>query len=176
MIGESHVVARLFVRTLTSLSLAALASFALAGNAQDVEVTFYSNGNPYTTVAPHADHAMFVGTLFDGKQPIGFLQPKRFLTLYLSPGPHTFSGSLSRKKPDEKSQLSLDLTAGVSYFIRAQMEVRGVVITSEKDRLDSVTCQIAHQEAEKALPTDPKRIEPAMRPKITSVSSLPSCK
>jgi hypothetical protein len=170
------MVRALFVLTLPTLLLGSLVKSTPEAGTQDAEVTFYSNGNPFTTVASHADHAMFVGTLFDGEQPIGFLQPKRFLTIHLPTGPHVFSGSLSRKKPDRRAQLPLVLTPGENYFVRAQMESRGIIVTLEKDRLDSVSCQVAHEEAETERPTDPRRVERAMRDRIAPVVSLPPCK
>jgi hypothetical protein len=153
---------------------------ASAAPPTDAEVTIYSNGSLASAVLmpgePKVNHAAFIGLLFDGDQKIGFIQPNRFLTLRLPTGQHTFSASLSSKHPAKDSQLPLVLNAGEKYFIRVQEESRGVVFASaQKGRLDLVTCQIAHQDAANASPTDSKRIAPEMRDKIIPTRSMPPC-
>ncbi|MGB7549645.1 MAG: hypothetical protein WBM14_18065 [Terracidiphilus sp.] len=164
------------MRSLTVLLTAMLTIPISAAPRHAAGVTFYSDGNVITTGAPYANHAAFLGWLFDGKKPIGFIQPKHFLTLHLSPGPHKFSASLSTKHPAENSQLPIDLAEGGMYFIRVQEESRGALFMgSEKGRLNLVTCEVAHQEAANARPTDSKRIVPEMRDKVTSATLIPSC-
>lgn len=164
------------MRTLTLLLTTMLVIPASSVPTPGAEVTIYSNGNILTTGAPRANHAAFLGWLYDGSRSIGFIQPKHFLTLHLPPGPHAFSASLSAKHPAENSQLSLDLAEGGKYFIRVQEESRGALFMgAEKGRLDLVTCQIAHQEAANANPTDPKRIVQEMRDKVTPARSMPPC-
>ncbi|MDE3188281.1 MAG: hypothetical protein KGM96_12280 [Acidobacteriota bacterium] len=149
---------------------------ARAAPSHDAELTLYSNGNIFTTGAPYANHGAFLGWIFDNDQPIGFIQPKHFLTLRLSPGPHRFSASTSTKHSANNSQLAVVLAEGKKYYIRVQEESRGyLVIGSERGRLDLVTCQIALQEAANAHPTDPKHISQGMRDKIASATSLPPC-
>jgi hypothetical protein len=164
------------MRTLTLLLTAILIIPVSAAPPHDAVVTIYSNGNIFTTGAPYANHAAFLGRIFDGKQPVGFVQPGHFLTLHLSPGPHVFSASLNTKHPAANSQLPLDLADGRMYFIRVQEESRGALFMgSETGRLELVTCQIAHQEAANAGPTNSKRIVLEMRDKVASAVSMPSC-
>jgi hypothetical protein len=159
------------------LLMAMLILPSITSPAQTAEVTFFSNGSKLTPNAPHANHAVFDGWLFDGNQPIGFVQPKHFLTLRLSTGPHIFSASFSAKHPAENSKLQIDLAEGGRYFVRVQAEWRGVlVLESRKGRLDVVTCQIAQLEATNAPSSDTKRIMPEMRDKVVSGPSIPPCR
>ena len=161
------------LRTLKALLAAILIIPASAAPPPAAEVTFYSGGNIAANFAPYANHAVFIGFLYVGDQQIGFVQPKRFLTLHLPTGPQIFSASQNKKHPAKNSQLPLVLTEGGKYFVRVEQESR--LISSDVGRLDLVTCKTAHQEAGNASPTDSKRIVPEMRDKITSARSMPPC-
>ena len=139
------------------------------------QVTFYSNGNFWTSGLPGAKSGIFAGALFDENQPLAYIRRNRFVTFHLAAGAHVFSASFSNH-PARNSQMSLDLAANGSYFIRAVAESRGVVVVDfTKGRLDSVTCQVAHQEAEKALPLEAKHIPQAAIANVDSILSMPSC-
>lgn len=140
---------------------------------QDAEITFYSNGSVLSASTPHANHAEFIGVLFDNNQRIGLVQPRHFLTLHLAPGPHVFSASYS-KHAAKNSQLALELTEGGRNFVRVQAEYRGIfLIETDKGRLDLVDCKTALQEAAKETPTDLKRIQAGLRDKIVSGTLQP---
>ena len=66
---------RLTMRAPAILLTAMLILPSLAVSAQTAEVTFYSNGSKLSPNAPHVNHAVFDGWLFDGNRPIGFVQP-----------------------------------------------------------------------------------------------------
>lgn len=164
------------MKVLTILLTAMLIFPASATAPKDAEITFYSNGSVLASNTPYANHAAFLGWLFDDNQRIALIQPKHYVTLHVSPGPHVFSASFS-KHPAKNSQLSLDLTEGGKYFVRVQAEWRGIlVLETRKGRLDLVDCQIALQETAKATPTDPERILAELRDRIVSgTTSLPTC-
>jgi hypothetical protein len=163
------------MRTQSVILLATLAVPALAAPPPDAEVIFYNGSLAALSAAPLAKHAAFVGWLYDGNHLIGFVQPKRFLMLHLSPGLHKFSASMSTKHPAENSVLSLDLSEGERYFIRVQDNSGFLSVLPNKGRLDLVGCQIAVQELPNARPTNLKKIEPAMRDKVSTASSLSPC-
>jgi len=158
-----------------SLLIFALLS-TLPSLAQDPEITFYSVGSTSTQNTPHANHAVFRGALFDGKQKIGLIRPNQFLTITLSPGPHTFSASMSARHPAENSQLSLVLKTGEKYFVRVQTEWRGIMLVEKvKGRLDVTTCQNAIGEASKTVAANPKEIADAIKVHMVSGTFPNTC-
>jgi hypothetical protein len=147
-----------------------------APQAQDAEVTFYSNGSLGALLMPKTKHAAFAGYIFDGENRLFTTWHDRFVTLRLPPGVHMFSASYSHKHPARNSQFSLNLVAGQSYFIRAEAEVKGVVILQfQKGRLDVVSCQTAHHDAGQDKPVQTKHIAPGARSEVVALTSMPPC-
>jgi len=166
-----------FASVLFCLSLLALPAFSQykAAEPPQAQITFYSNGNSWTTGIPGAKSGIFAGALFDGDQPLAYIRRGRFVTFRLSPGTHIFSASF-HNHPAANSQLTLDLLANGSYFVRAVAESRGVVVVdSPKGLLSSVSCQTAHQEAEKTRPLESKHIPQDARAMWNAVSMIPPC-
>lgn len=173
------------VRILSVFVLIATLSFlpalshaqASTPQAQDAEVTFYSNGSLRSLLMPDAKHAAFGGYIYDGQTRLFTTWHDRFVTLHFPPGVHVFSASYSHRHPARNSQLSLDLVAGQSYFIRVEAEFKGaIILESQKGRLDVVSCQIAHHDAGQDKPVETKRIAPNARPEVVAVTSMPPCK
>ena len=169
--------ARFGILKLPFLILLVSSSLSSAGAvAQEAQVTFYSNGSMLKESLPlGTKQGAFLGAIFDGEQRIGFCEPKRFITVRVLPGHHIFSTRTNSKSKTVDSQLALDIDAGRVYFIRVQEEVKGVLITSFKGRMDQVSCAVAHEDSGKFGPTNPKYIAPEMRSKISSESSIPAC-
>lgn len=177
-VREHWLTNRFFMRARTLVWLAIFVFAAMPALTQDGTVSFYSNGLMAIQLVPlptPAKHAAFLGCIFNGEQKIGFVQPGHFLTLHLSPGHYTFSASMSCKHPAKNSQLPVDLTENVSYFIRVQEVITPIPGQPDRGRLDQVTCMVAHEEAGKAKPTNSKHIAQDFRDRIASTSLLPDC-
>ena len=164
---------------LRGLSLLLMGMFTLtvsSGEPADALVTFYSNGSLWSVDAPVAKHAAFIGALYDGKERIGFVAPKHFVTLRLPPGKHTFSASYSVRRPDDRSQVELDLAEGGRYFMRVQeTHVQILYAGTGKNLLNLVDCQTAQDEAGKFSPTREKGITAKLRGQIAPGATIPSC-
>jgi len=159
-----------------SLLLLVISSAQSVAAAQDPQVTFYSEGSSLTSGLPGAKHGIFNGVIFDGQQRIALIRRHRFLTLRFSPGQHVFSASYKGKHPAENSQFPIVLEEGKHYFIRAESESSGVLIVEfEKGRLEQVSCETAHKEAEKISPVVDKDISSGVAGKIIQGISLPPC-
>jgi hypothetical protein len=148
--------------------------------AQDAQVTFYSNGSLANEMLPATDHGLFQGWLYRDQERLGEISYHMFVTLRMAPGGYVFSASFSGKHPAQNSQLALTLEANHSYFMRIETEkpAKTLLIPGgplRKGRLDPVTCQVAHQEAETMTPLEAKHLSAAARASLVQTASFPAC-
>jgi hypothetical protein len=149
------------LRVITTLILLWVGCGVVYG--QDALVTFYSHGSAWTSGIPGTKHDIYFGRVFDGSKELfhfsdGFFpHNNRYVTLRLSPGPHTF-GASNAKRPESREALQLDLEAGQRYFIRAQGESIGVpvFVVIQHGRLDLIPCLEAQAELAQAKPLKDK--------------------
>lgn len=181
MMGRS--MKRLVIRTLAVLLFAATflsfpkssAAQASALQAQDAEVTFYSNGSLASAlILPTTKHGAFYGAIFDGNERLAILKHEQFFTVRVPSGHHVFSASFRKKHPAKNALLRLDLGPGARYFVRVVAEY-GVIVGS-KPRLDEVSCQLAHREGGQDQPINAKDIAPGARSEVVALTSMPPCK
>jgi len=111
-------------------------------------VTFYSGGSLLKTALPQTNSATFEGCIFDGEQSLGCISYRGFMTVTVTAGKHLFSASLSSHHPAKNSQLEMTLEPGKNYYVRAVAEISAFkyVIGAMQGRLDTVSCQVAHDE------------------------------
>src|SRR5580698_5644012 len=89
------------------------------------DVTFYTSSEPSNIVKgwlPGYKHGPFAGGIFDGEHLLAQIQPRRFVTFTLPPGPHVFSASVEGWHPDKNSLLQINLVSNRSYFLRIDQE------------------------------------------------------
>ena len=149
---------------------------ANASPAEDPTVYFFTGGSLATTGLPGSKHGQFGGSIFDGRQRIGSVWRNHYLAVFLAPGTHEFSASLSDKHPAENSRSSLFLEADRTYFLRVQSESKGVLIVeSFRGRIEEVPCATAHEDAEKAKPVEEKHVSPELRGHVVPGKTFPAC-
>jgi hypothetical protein len=151
--------------------------------AQDAFVTFYSLGSwekallksEVTLGVP--GKAPFYGWIFDGNRKLARLKPGHFMTLHLTMGEHTFSGSFNRGHPAQNALLPLTLEAGQHYFVRLTAAHKGFyTVQVYKGFLEQVACEAARQEASGAQPIEAKRVEKDVRDSLENLTYFPNCK
>ncbi len=152
--------------------LLALSNLSALAAANDAYVTFYNKGSIALGSIPGTKHNLFVGTVFDGQQSLGYLRFHRFMTMRFPAGQHVFSASSSDKHPAENSQLILTLEEGKNYFIRAQSEAHMV---KDKGRLDLITCEVAHADLKGATAVEEKHVRKDVRDRLVQDNLLPEC-
>lgn len=163
----------LFAATLSLASNVSTAQ-ASATQAQDVEVTFYSNGSLASAIIlPKTRHGAFYGAIFDGNERLAILKHEQFFTVRVPSDHHVFSASFRKKHPAKNALLRTDLSPGARYFVRVVAEY-GVIFGS-KPLLDEVSCQVAHREGGQDQPINAKEIAPSARPEIVALTSMPTC-
>ena len=139
----------------------------------DAVVTFYSN--PVTVLGglPGAKKGAFKGRLYDGQEELAFMEPNRFITFHLAPGPHVFAaGSWMGRGAYPPGHLSLELKPGQHYFVEGGVDALLVVRFSLKER----TCAEAHEgRRSEPLPLEAKHLRSEGIPAAVKEMSFPAC-
>jgi len=168
-----------------AMMLCILVPMAAAFAAPDATVTFYSTGSLFHAALKagatlgYPGKAPFTGFVFDGDRRLGLMQPGRFMTLHLPPGPHTFAPATMRstKRHSEKTQLPVTLEPGKQYFVRLNQTIRGFyVVQIPIQHFEQVDCETAREEASGTEPIKAKRVEKDVRGSLENVAYFPSCK
>jgi len=161
----------------------------VAGQAQPALVTFYSAGCRFCVKELMADEfagsaiVPYGGAVYDGQvKVLQAMAPNRFVTVRMSPGPHSFAGenmgyfSLTRKRA-KKGSLSLTLQPGQHYFVSLLTKDKGVTfwfrrfttILAEKD------CQEAFKEGAQTEPLRPRGIRKDHLADVQATVYFPAC-
>jgi hypothetical protein len=163
----------------TCAALLAAVSSGAAGwgeSAPDAAVvTIYSGGSLANTLLPSSKGQVFSGCIFDGDQMVGCISHLGFITVEMTPGPHTLSASLSSRHPAKNSQLDITFEPGKNYFLRAEEESAAFqnVIGSHKGRVEIVSCEVARADTSKYHSMEAKQLGPTY--KGLSQPDMPSC-
>jgi hypothetical protein len=138
-------------------------------------VTIYSGGNLANMLLPSSKGQVFSGCVFDGDEMVGCISHLGFITVKMTPGPHTLSASLSSRHPAKNSQLEVTLETGKNYYLRAEEESAAFknVVGSRKGRLEVVTCEVANSDTQKYQSMEEKQLGPAY--KGLSQPDMPVC-
>lgn len=125
-----------------------------------------------------ADMASY-GEFFDGTTRIAYLTHSRYLILRLPPGEHSFSGSMSKKRPN-KVVTKLNLAAGSTTYLAltATLTNYGLgVYATVAAHLDDATCRefMEDQRKNHGEPVLEKHITESYRVKVATLADLPAC-
>jgi hypothetical protein len=90
-----------------------------------VEVTFYSSGKTFMMLP--GSRAAFVGKVFDEDHELALLGRHRFVTFNLTSGVHKLSSNWwLTTGPAGGTHLTIDLVAGIHYYISTSFEEVGL--------------------------------------------------
>lgn len=106
------------------------------------------------------------------------LTPKRFAAVPLNVGKHTFSASQSKKHPNEKEVVTVDLEAGKQYFFEVTTTITGFnVVSVMRSHIAAVSCAEFNEDAthDGAKPVEDKRMSKMYQDKVLRDAAVPPC-
>jgi hypothetical protein len=124
---------------------------------------------------------MSMGEFFDGKTRIAYLTHSRYLVLRLPSGPHIFSASMSKKHPDRKQTMTVDLKPdSVNFFaLTATLKNWGLgQVVTQTAHLATATCEEfeADHQDNHSQAVETKHVTDAFRQSVNDIADLPQCK
>jgi len=124
-----------------------------------------------------------IGPIYDGKAKlVKMIYPNRFVTLRMTPGPHSFAGDdvgilTLRPKRSKRPDLQMNLQPGQHYFVSLQTHNAGVTLYFRRLRtiLAAKDCRDAFREGAQTQPLQPKRIGKDLLPAVQPSVYFPVC-